>query len=71
MKKQTGIDPRPTTSNPEIKDPSKKEQEEVSREKKEIDTGTLKKNIEKPEIPHIPEEVPEVNPGQQNIPDGK
>lgn len=62
MKKPEQPAPRPIPTKPEIADPSKKEQQEINREKKEFDTEPLKENIEKPELPRIPPEIPEQKP---------
>lgn len=63
MKKTEKPDPRPVPKKPEIVDPSKKEQKEISRERKKFDTEPSKEHIEKPEIPQIPPELPEEKPG--------
>ena len=62
MKKTEKPNPLPVPKKPEITDPSKKEQKEINREKKEFDTEPSKENIEKPEIPQIPPEIPEQKP---------
>lgn len=65
MEKKKEIDHKEPKQKPEIKNPSLKERIEILKEKNEFDKDPMKENIEKPELPKLPEDLPEVEPDDQ------